>query len=92
LRFTSTKWVLFAIKGFLFPLWLNIPFLSCPLYAITHGIVNTGVLAIPDLSFLHGVFTCAWMSISLMDFVLALTLGFVSNDKFSFWLRPVVEK
>lgn len=84
-RFTIGKLLTTGlIKGAVFPFWRAVPFLACPLYEVTHSIVDF----FPFISgLLHGLFTCDWMSVATMDFVLAMTFGFFVNDKFSFWKR-----
>ncbi|MDA2935897.1 GtrA family protein [Patescibacteria group bacterium AH-259-L05] len=87
-RFSASKWFLWIIKAGLFPLWRNVPGLDCPFYGVTHQIVDALALVIPLLGPpLHNLFTCGWMSLALMDLVIALTVGFLTHDRFSFWKR-----
>lgn len=85
-RFSGSKWLTWTIKAGLFPFWIRAPFLSCPLYDLTHSIVDCLGTIVPILGHtMHALFTCEWMSLALMDLVIALTIGFITHDRFSFW-------
>lgn len=83
-RFSGSKWLTWTIKAGLFPFWIKV--LSCPLYDLTHSVVDHLGTIMPILAPpMHALFTCEWMSLALMDLVIALTIGFLTHDRFSFW-------
>lgn len=92
-RFGTSKWTTWIIKGALFPFWWRVQLLSCPFYSITHDIVDLITVKTPSVGqFMHELFTCGWMSLALMDLIIALTIGFLTHDQFSFWKEDFLPK
>lgn len=83
-RFGGGKGFTYLFKAIAFPFWRAL--IPCPLYELTHLIVDLLPSTLVS-SFMHTLFDCNWMSLATMDFVLAMTLGFIINDKFVFWKK-----
>lgn len=78
-RFGTCKGLTSAVKWMLLPGWLAA--FPCPLYDITHTIIDS---VIPTVSILDTLITCEWMSAASMDLGIALILGYYLNNNISF--------